>query len=187
MLTFNEPTHTYQWDGKHVPSVTQAIFNAGLVDDRWFDDYSRDRGTAVHRATELFDLGTLDESTLDPVLVPYLSAYKLFLLETGAEWDAIEERVFNKVYRYSGTLDRRGTINGRNVIVDLKTGQPNKTTALQIAAYAAALGLVCDRLAVHLKGDGKYSITSYNMADQARDFAVFHACLTVANWKENNK
>jgi hypothetical protein len=44
MLTFDEATHTYYWNGVRAPSVTQRIARAGLLDDRWYDEYSRMRG-----------------------------------------------------------------------------------------------------------------------------------------------
>ena len=189
MIHFDQPSHTYRAGGERVISVTQAISAAGLVDGRWFDDYSRDRGTAVHLACELWDKGTLDEDVLDPVIVPYLDGWRLFTAETGAVWDmtGIEQMVHSQVYRFAGKLDRIGTVNSRRTLVDIKTGIPQPWTALQLAAYAGAMGELICRMAVHLPGDGKYRITSYKMADQVRDFAVFHACLTVANWKESNR
>jgi len=186
MVTFDAPSHTYRDGSGRVTSVTQAISGAGLVDSRWFDDYSRDRGTAVHLATELWDKGTLDEDTLDPVIVPYLEGWKLFTAETGAVWDitGIEQRVFSTSHRYAGTLDRIGTVNGRRTLADIKTGLSNsRNTALQLAAYCHAIGEVCDRMAVHLPGDGKYKLSLYKIEDQIRDFHVFAAALTVANWK----
>ena len=187
MITFDAAAHEYRSGGRRVTSVTQAISGAGLVDSRWFDDYSRDRGTAVHRATELFDLEVLDEESLDPILLPYLDGYKMFILETGAAWDAIERRVYSSTHHYAGTLDRLGFVNGRRTLVDLKTGGIYPTTALQLAAYCHAADEVCDRMAVQLNGDGKYSIHLYKIEDLTRDFGVFAAALTVANWKENNK
>ena len=96
MKTYDPATHTYKTDDVVRPGVTTILKKARLIDTDapWFDEYSRDRGTAVHLACELWDLGTLDESTLDPVLVPYLDGWRLFMAETGAVWDdgGIESR-----------------------------------------------------------------------------------------------
>ena len=189
MVTFDAESHTYRDGGRRVTSVTQAISKAGLMEHYSCDPYYLERGTAVHLACELWDKGTLNEDALDPALVPYLEGWKLFTAETGAVWDltGIEQRVFSSSHRYAGTLDRIGTVNNRRALVDIKSGVPQPWTALQLAAYSHAIGEICERMAVHLPGDGKYKIHSYRIEDYGRDFRVFAAALTVANWKGNNK
>jgi len=65
--------HPVYRDGERVvPGVTGIIRAAGLMDVTGFNDYARDRGTAVHKAIELYERGTLDVDSLDEVITPYL-------------------------------------------------------------------------------------------------------------------
>ena len=170
-----------------MPSVTTVIGNSGLIDSRFYDDFSRDRGTAVHLVCELHDLGVLDESTVDPRIAPRLEAWKLFTAETGAMWDegGIERRVYSRTHHYAGTLDRLGSVSGWRTLVDIKSGVPHSSTALQTAAYTKAAFECCNRMAVHLKDDGKYKIYPYKITDLDYDFSVFEALLTLQRWRDS--
>jgi hypothetical protein len=179
-IDFDEAVHSYRLNGRVVPSVTQVLKLAGVVDDEWYDDASCLRGTYVHEATEMFDKGELDEETLDPVIVPYLGAWKAFLRESKAEIIDIEKRVVNEVYRYAGTLDRIAIVAKRLTVIDIKTGSPEPSHQLQTAGYARCLPESVQRLAVYLRDDGTYK--SVEHADFG-DAHVFLAAVAVANWK----
>ena len=64
--------------------VTDVLRAAGLRDGmRFKSDAERKwyfaRGTAIHHATVLVDRGTLDWSTLDERIVPFVRAYEKFI------------------------------------------------------------------------------------------------------------
>jgi RecB family exonuclease len=188
-LTFDEEKHEYRLDGRVIPSVTQVLKAAGMIDDQWFDEWSRERGKAVHKATELNDRGELDESTIDPRIAGYLDAWRRFIFETGWKSNEIEKLVFSRFAWFAGTLDRIGrfpTDRGLS-IVDIKTGTPTRADQLQVAAYEKAYnsmddGIRCGRsMAVYLRENGTY--TKGNEADYQRDVSVFLAALTVSRWK----
>lgn len=107
-LVFNEADHSYFLDGVRVPSVTGILKAEGFIDDRFFDEWSRDRGSMVHLATHYDDLGELDEDSLDPVIVPYVEAWRRFKRESGFIVEASETGLASRVHRYAGTLDTRG-------------------------------------------------------------------------------
>lgn len=185
-LTFDRPAHRYAIDGVYVPSVTQVLeaerllYFGGASNESM--EYARSLGTAVHSATELDDAGDLDEDSLADVAVPYLSAWRRFRAETGFVPSAIEQRVFHAAYRYAGTLDRLGSLpRAGAVIVDIKTGQPQRATGYQLAAYAACLPIAEQRrkrFGVYLRPDGTYSLTEYK---DRGDLSVFLAALTLYN------
>lgn len=186
-LTFDEATHTYRWGGQVVPGVTQVL--APLVDLSAVpaDVLARASafGTAVHRATELRDLGDLDESALDDALRPYVDAWVAFSADHTVRWDHIEERVYHPTLRYAGTVDRIGLVEGAISIVDIKTSSSiYPSVGPQLAAYqrAAADGMgvaSLRRLSVQLKGDGTYSVKEHT---NPSDFSVFASLLTLRNW-----
>lgn len=107
-VEFTADGHIYTLNGLRLPSVTGILKDEGFIDDRFFDDYSRDRGTFVHLATHLDDTGDLDEDTIDPVIMPYLEAWRRFKEESGFIVEQSEISLANTTYNYAGTIDRIG-------------------------------------------------------------------------------
>jgi hypothetical protein len=107
-LIFDEEKHLYTLNGIALPSVTGVLKAEGFIDTRFYDEYSRNRGTLIHLATEYDDSGDLDEDTLDPVIVPYVEAWRKFKKESGFIVDSSETPLCNKTHRYAGKIDRRG-------------------------------------------------------------------------------
>lgn len=187
MLTFEPVEHRYAWNGKPVPNVTNvldaaAVNELGFVNDKVLA-FTRARGQAVHAATALDDLGDLDEMSVDSYAAPYLAAWRRFRAETGFVPTAVEQRVYHKLYRYAGTLDREGVLGKEDVLLDLKTGVPSAMTGPQTAAYLAARGGKRKRYAVYLQRDGRYHLVAHN---DPNDLAVFLAALTIFNWRARN-
>ena len=184
-LTFNEVGHVYSWHGRPVIGVTSVLQAVGLVDTRWFTEEAALRGTYVHEATALFDRNQLNESTLDPALVPYMEAYKKFLADTRFEPVLIEEALYSEVYKFSGTMDRTGNLNNRYILLDIKTGAVPKWITWQTAAYqhlVSQIGQVHERYSLQLKEDGTYRL-SEPITDPMH-WHEFLAMLTVYNCKK---
>lgn len=188
-LTFDPITHAYTLDGLPVPSVTQILRGAGLIQydaDPATLEYARARGTAVHAACHYLAEGDLDERTVAPEISPYVDAYRRFLAESDFVCRHIEARVYSRVHRYAGTLDRAGTIGEHSVLLDLKTGPPESWTGAQLAGYEIALreceGVTVDsRFSLHLKADGRYSIQEYHAPQVHRHFLA-----ALAAWRKTN-
>lgn len=190
-LTFDADTHRYQLNGVSLPSVTQVI--GYLNDFSQVPPETLERachfGTAVHKATELYDLGTLDVDSLDPALVPYLDAWKKFLADTGFINEFVEEKVFSKKYGYAGTVDRIGILQRHRSIIDIKSMSSisnSHSISVQTAGYEQAFSEMWDenkqsfrRYALQLKGNGNYNLVPYN---DMTDFNVFLSCLNIYKW-----
>lgn len=152
-------------------------------------EYGASRGTAVHSATQYLDEEDLDESSLDPAVIPYLDAWRRFRSDTGLEVLACELPVESKRYQFDGHPDRVVLFRGRRAILDLKaTAALSPLVALQTAGYAIAYEeqtgeRIAARLAVRLLPDGTYRLESYT---DRTDRFVFLAALQVAGWKEKN-
>ena len=78
VIVFDEGAHVYKVNDRVVPSVTQIIYAAGLVDDTWFTDEARNRGRIVHTASHYLDENDLVLDSLDEKYRPYLSAWERF-------------------------------------------------------------------------------------------------------------
>ena len=192
-ITFEAESHTYWYGMEAIPSVSEVLrplteqYLAAIPEG--ILNWKRDLGIAVHKACELFDLGTLDETGLDERIVPYLEEYKTFLVDCRPEWKAIESVVFEPDARYAGTLDRAGTVNGHPTIIDIKTStaiQP--TAAIQLWAYALAYGEmgVHDLCVLQLTGKGKYHLKTFTDYDLYYD--TWNALLALRRWnKETGK
>ena len=104
-VEFKEEGHVYTFGKKHLPSVTGILKSEGFIDDRFFDDYSRNRGSMVHLACHLDDINDLDEGSLDPAIIPYLTAWRLFKKESGFIVEKSEQPRMSSAYQFAGTPD----------------------------------------------------------------------------------
>ena len=192
-LEFDEATHTYRRDGRRIISVTQAL--AGFYD--WSAVHpdvlalAQDRGTRVHKATELFDHGTLDWSTVDEEVAPYLDAWARFREERKFKPLFIERRMYHPIYAYAGTMDRAGLIDSDEVpaVLDIKAvSKLSPVTGPQTAAYReladVQLGFKAKRrMAVQLLPNGRYVCEPYR---DSLDLPVFLAQVSTFYWRQKH-
>ena len=183
MLTFDEASHTYRYNGIVVPGVTTIL--SPLTDFSRVPPHvlraAADFGTAVHLACELDDLRTLDEDSLDPSLFPYLKAWRQFSADHEVEWELIEHPVYHKALGYAGTLDRSGRVKGLATVLDIKSSALlYPSVGPQLAAYQQASEYpTVQRMAVQLKSNGTYVAKTYT---DPTDWPVFASLLTLRNW-----
>ena len=178
-LLFFDECHKYTLDGEELPSVSQLtrfISREIYGDVGQFNlDRAAERGTSVHKATELLDkYGTAE---IDEDIAPYLQAYIAFRKEHNCEWQKIEYATHHPDNLYAGTLDRVGTIDGKLVVLDIKT-----SSTIQKPLYTAQLNLYRKMLPdpieqlviLHLKRDGTYKLIDIPIEDTLAD-----ACVTL--------
>lgn len=187
MLEFDEAKHIYSDNGAVLPSVTQIL--SILYDFSGISpatlEYARQRGTAVHKACEIFDNGGSFTAPLDEVIQPYFVAWVKFVVEKKVRITATERRLRHQHMRYAGTFDAIGMIGDEEWLIDRKcTSALSDVTGVQLAAYAAILGRPLRRAAVQLKPDGTYVFQEYSGRS---DWPTFVAAYTIFNWKENHK
>lgn len=180
-----DENHIYRLDGCRLISVTQAL---SILDDRWkVDPFYLERGRLIHLATEYYDHDELDKSTVDERIRPYLDAYMRFRHETDFSPVYVEHKLYHPRYLYAMRIDRIGWLNGRFVIVDLKSGTRTKVDELQGAAYfegCHANGiLVKDVFDLHLQDDTTYKLNPPIKKPKLL-LPVFLAALQCARWKE---
>jgi len=184
----DEATHTYTVGSRIIPGVTTAIKPLTNFDNipPHVLEYKRGLGVAVHKACELYDLGTLDKASVDPAAQPYLDAWIKFLADTHFKIESLERIVYHQAYQYCGTNDRTGMLNGHSCVIDLKTTAVlSPAVGVQTAAYLAAANEtlavpLTHRFGLQLKPDGTYRLEEYK---DRSDFSTFLACLQLHNWR----
>ncbi len=165
-----------------LPHVTAILHRAGLVDTTWFTGEMRDRGSALHAATQFLEEKDLDWSSLPASILARLRQYQKFLDELNPEVLAIEEAVENQALRYCGRLDRRLRIGGREGILDIKGPSQAPWQAVQVAMYAACFPRPLARWTLHLS-DERYQLIEHRDRD---DWNVAKAAMVIAAWKEKH-
>lgn len=183
MITLTED-HKYVVDAIKYPSVTQILQKTGFIDTRWFDEWSRDRGSLVHLIIKWHINNELDESTVDPELQGYLDAWKKFERDTGFESQFVEKPMHSPEYGFCGTPDNIGMLNNKRSGLDYKSGIIAPWTGLQLAGYEILHGARMNRYGLQLKQDGKYSIKPFTDRNDKR---VFLSALACYNWQNNHK
>ena len=195
-LVFNAEKHEYRVNGIVWPNVTGLIQEFGLVD---FSNVPQDRleykkvlGSAVDVACNYLDHGILDKASLDERLIPYVQAYEKFCLVTGFEIDSERSQVplVSRKWRFCGTNDMFGNLEGERVIVDPKcTWVLYEPAGTQLAGYEMLWNenypkeKVHRRYALQLKPNGNYDLKEYS---DKTDFTDFQACLHL-HWQKRNK
>lgn len=181
MNRFEPETHKYFIDGKEVPSVTQVLVEAGLIDLSFYNEEGKKRGSAVHQACQYLDEDDLDVESISPGLRPYVEAYINFKKETDFKPELIEHQVYETFYGFAGTVDRTGIMRGKRVLIDIKTGSIAPFAAIQTAGYTACLhNDFYHRFGLCLKPNGAFKLLEFN---DSNDESIFLSALAVAKWK----
>lgn len=184
---FDEVTHTYRIRGVVVPSVTQVLQGAGLVDWTYASEWARERGSLVHKAIALELAGGLDWDSVDESFHPYISAELQVIKDLDLEVIDSELRLFSPTYGTAGTLDRvvRSRQSGDLWLWDTKTGPVVPAYGLQTAAYSEMYHemtgqRVKRRYGLRVNADGTYELIPFT---DRQDIVNFHAALRVVQWK----
>jgi len=190
-LAFDEATHTYRWGGRVVPSVTQV-----LADLKDWSAIPRDRlaraqkeGVAIHKMVEWHLKGVLDVDTLPGWMRQRHAALLKFQDEHRLTVRSQECPLYNSKYRYAGTYDIDGDLDGSPALIDIKRSlYGGRITGLQLAGYHGLLtpnlgfaDMSRRRFALQLKDDGNYSLVEFS---NTSDWGVFLACLTRHHFME---
>lgn len=144
-VQFDEATHTYTLDGKELPSVTHIIRYLAVDKSNNADPnmalMARERGSAVHEATVVYDYSGEIPDDFPAEYAPYLEAYVQFVRDYAPNWILTEYRMANEMLGFAGTLDRFGVIDGYFCILDIKTSYKVDMPSLsaQLAAYMSLL------------------------------------------------
>lgn len=180
--------HVYTLDGKRVPGVTSIC---KILDDTAFDWNAAKRGTDVHTLCDDYDIGVIDYDVPEEYQ-GYLNSWISFknkneLKIDFSNWN-IEIMVGSRC-GFCGTIDRLCLQD--KLLLDIKTGVPQKTHAHQLHAYdlGAIETFACKRnkkVLVYLKKDGSYPKIQV-VPHSGLVWTQFISALTVHNFKNGGK
>lgn len=173
-FSFDAADHAYRIGDVRVPSITQLLKMSGHVDDRYYTEESRQRGTAVHELTKDFDLGALTLPSLDSLHRGYVLGYIAACEALKPEWDQIEEPDVHPTFRFGGRPDRLGTVMRRRSVGEVKSGAKAQSHAIQTALQAILISWrwgvspeLWQRLCIYVRRTGRFSVEVH---DNPRDF-----------------
>lgn len=203
-LKFYDEDHRYELDGVEIPSVSEISRFASrevYTNDisKYTLDNAKERGTTVHKATELLD--TVGKCEIAPEYSGYINSYISFRQDFNIKsYLFIEKSIAddNAENSYAGTLDRVYEIDedfikavkkycrvdisdklGQLAIIDLKTSSTVQKVLAQIQLPAYANLIETNKIGyvglvgiLHLKNNGKYKLYPYDT-----NMELFNACL----------
>lgn len=157
-ITFTDARFYIDTDGKYYPSATtileaypkpyallQWMKEVGNKSDE-IRDAAGDRGSTVHKLTEMYDLGENVE-LLGESGQPMYSMQEWSMFERYVDFSKrfnpvhtnIEQQVISPELGFAGTLDRIAEIEGKKYLLDIKTSNGIYNSYwLQLAAYRHA-------------------------------------------------
>lgn len=187
-IIFDAIPHKYYFEGFVIPSVSELMQNAKISGDYSFmHPKYRERGTYVHKASEMMDLGQFDIKTAPDEYYPFVYAYSKFLEENEVEVHVSEELLFNPKLIYCGTQDRIVTVNGVKYLCDIKTGYYQKWHKVQLTSYNLAMldsGAIKEPLPIanlYLDKNGNYTFKTYS--EELPYVEVLRAAVTIYWYK----
>jgi len=174
-MTFDPALHEYRDGDTIIESVTQILKRAGYIDDRWFSEEARDRGSAVHTLCERYAHGVrFDNAERSLASLQYVNAFARFIADFGVYAIDTETIVYGEIngHHYAGKYDLLAEIHGKRVLIDLKTGARAKWHHIQLAAYAMQTN-PHSAMDLYIKPDGTYNaswLTPGQLVDGIRLF-----------------
>ena len=199
-LFFDERLHHYYFNDKKVPAVSDILVDLGFVNTTFFTEEGRERGKGIHKVIENHCRGA-HCIAIKKEWEPYIQAFKNF--EKDCDWKAEYIELAMGCPTYAGTADQIGKFEGKEAILDVKTGAISAATGLQLAAYEklyriyrlADNALVFDddpvyepplppmkRFALQLTETGRYILTEYK---SRQDKYIWDSAVAIYHWKNN--
>jgi hypothetical protein len=192
----------YLIDGIKYPRVTRiksVINNPGLsywqstVGKKKANEIMKKRGdfgTRIHKLIQItlngekVDLKNYDEETETT-----MKLFKDFLVEHDLQPELVEQHLWFKLsekYRYAGTADFIGYVDGKLMLLDWKTSKaiyPDMWLQLSayIVAFEALTGERLDGCGILQIRDGKKKYVTKTYEEMMEEFEVFKAALVIYN------
>jgi hypothetical protein len=204
-IEFDPISHTYWLNGERTESVTQILSAEGLSGSEFWRPEHRARGSAVHKIALLIGKGPIQGNTVeeivansrwdpdgtDPKLIGYGYAVARWYLETQFKPVLVEQPVASAKYQVCGTLDAYGELpDGKMLLPDFKTGEPQEAAWIQTAIYAMCLeetfGLCTDlRCPVWVQSDGSYRMPPARPAGGV-DLLIGQQAINLYRWRKQH-
>ncbi len=186
---FDPEPHEYWLKDNLLWGFSAIVKAVGWVDDTWFTEESRVRGTHVHMGTHFIDEGGADWSTIRQEIFGYIMAYENFKKDWNFKPRLIELPLYHPLLLYGVTPDREGLVqDGDPAIVELKSGALTWVAQYQTAAQDLAIQAwekkptYRRRIGVKLLSDGTYIAKEYK---DPRDYDRWKCAVVTAQSNQN--
>ena len=192
-IDFDSARHIYSIDGKQYPSVTTVLQETGINDMSNINpeilQKASNFGLAVHKLLELSIKGTLDITSVDEPLKPYMAHWNDFVMNHKVEVINSELMLVDKSLQFAGTIDVVAKVNGALSLIDFKTSTmilPHyylQTAGYKILAIANGIDIV-NRYILKLEPD-KYKVEWCKA--EVYDRSMFTSVLNIWHYKKKNQ
>lgn len=147
MIILDESKNVYVRSGKEYDRVSTVLQATGIINASWYTQDGAMRGTFVHEACALYDLGDLHWDSLDSRLAGYVKGWVRFREDSESRFKImhIEKKLFCEVNKIAGTADRLGIEGKRPFIIDIKSGD-SEFAGIQTMAYESMFPSIDDAL-----------------------------------------
>lgn len=162
-------THQYKMAGRFVPSITNIVADAGLIDARHFTVGCAQRGTDAHDEIARWIKG----KGCGRRTSYFMRGFLAFVRNTGFVALQSEKLVYSLVHGIAGRCDVIGILNGRMIMLEIKTGAeygwwPYQLSGYQICIEEMGLYAIEARFSIQLHDDGSYSLKE--QPDRRKEF-----------------
>lgn len=154
------------------------------------DDGSRYIAGAAERGQELHlifafmighHIGKCERPAIPDQYRGYAEAMQQWITHANPSPTALEESLAHPTLPYAGTPDFVGTLGNTFGVLDLKTGQPQRSHAIQVCAYQKLLNRAATQWILYIDPDGGFK--QVTVKPSARDWAVFQNGLAILQWR----
>jgi CRISPR/Cas system-associated exonuclease Cas4 (RecB family) len=185
-MIFDPELHLYSDRGRVIPSVTQILKAEGWIDDRFYTEVGRQRGTNFHDASALADENRLDWRSLSVEVATAVETWGRAKAYLGLCITAIEKPL-HKGNEWACTPDREAIWRGDPTIVELKTGGQERWHKLQVASAGATfLKEKPQLLLVYINGK-RFKVIEIKEEEADYLYSVWHMVQSIhhvrARWK----
>ncbi len=137
VFRFSKAEYVYTLNGVELPHVTTMLSDCGYIDEQWFTEEGRERGSMVHDLAASYDLGAIEQpAAVECIYKGWFLAYVQAMRQLEHHWQFVETAMVSLRYRFGGRIDRGGVVWGAKSVVELKTGQRHPATPIQLALQA---------------------------------------------------
>jgi hypothetical protein len=180
--------------GPSVSEATSCVNRRELID--WFKrtDLTEQKevgggaaetGTAIHAVLERVGK-TGDVGQVPDEIKPAIQQFQTFKEKVNLQTESSEKFIFSEAYRYGGTYDQVGFIDGQRHLIDIKTGRYSEKDLWKTEAYRMAyIEMGGDKeigmTVLYLDKEGKKPPKPYTVKHHDYCFKKFLACLSA--WK----
>lgn len=168
-MEYDAGLHKYTDSGVNIPSVTKLLSPPCA----FYSPGSAERGTKIHEACTKWAHGPEGYESS-----PYVNSFVLWHFKYNPMLLCAEEIIEGNLdgMRYAGRYDMLFIIDGKRVLVDIKTGVKAKWHVAQMAAYSLAVK-PAKCLLLYLHSDMTYAESWLSSADLVLGISTFRQAL----------